>query len=127
MEKEAACLAALKRTEEDIIELEDALKAYQSNVEKGIPAIEEDLKFHVKIADAGKNKVLKALMMIISPDIVSSFNKFKVCNDGTIDKSLEEHRIIVQHIINQESELAANAMESHLQDVLAFSRRATMI
>ena len=85
------------------------------------------MKFHVKIADAGKNKVLKALMMIISPDIVSSFNKFKVCNDGTIDKSLEEHRIIVQHIINQESELAATAMESHLQDVLAFSRRATMI
>lgn len=127
LEKEAACLAALKRTEEDIVELQNAFDAYQSNVEKGLPAIEEDLKFHVKIADAGKNKVLKALMMIISPDIVSSFNKFKVCNDGTIDKSLEEHRIIMQHIKNQEPELAASAMESHLQDVLAFSRGASFM
>jgi GntR family transcriptional repressor for pyruvate dehydrogenase complex len=126
LEKEAAYLAAQKRTEEDIAELQNALYAYQSNVEKGLPAIEEDLKFHVKIADAGKNKVLKALMMIISPDIVSSFNKFKVCNDGTTDKSLEEHQVIMMHIRNQEPELAADAMESHLQDVLAFSKSATL-
>ena len=123
LEKEAACLAAKKRTERDIKELKDALEAYQSNVEKGLPAIEEDLNFHLKIAEAGKNKVLKALMMIITPDIVSSFNKFKVCNDGTIDKSLEEHRIILQHIIDKEPGLAADAMESHLRDVLAFSIR----
>ncbi len=123
LEKEAAYLAAKKRTEQDIQELKDDLEAYRSNVEKGLPAIEEDLNFHLTIAEAGKNKVLKALMMIITPDIVSGFNKFKVCNDGTIDKSLEEHRIILRHIIDQEPERAANAMDSHLQDVLAFSIR----
>ena len=67
--------------------------------------------------------ILKSLMMIITPDIVSSFNRLKVCNDNNVNKTLDEHQIILEHIINKDSELAANAMEQHLKDVLEFSQK----
>lgn len=122
LEMQTASLAASKRTSDDIAQLNSALKAYETKVKQGQPAVEEDLLFHIKIAEAGKNNVLKSLMMIITPDIVSSFNKLKVCNDGNTYKSLEEHQTILDHIVNQEHELASKAMELHLRDVLAFSK-----
>lgn len=122
LEKQTTALAAEKRTQEDVIHLTNALQAYEAKVKKGVPAVEEDLLFHIKIAEAGKNNVLKSLMMIITPDIVSNFNKLKVCNDGNVYKSLEEHQTILEHIVNQDADRAAHAMELHLQDVLVFSK-----
>ncbi len=123
LEKQAAILAADKRTADDIVQLQKALDAYKNKIKNGKPAVEEDLLFHVKIAEAGKNKVLKSLMMIITPDIVSSFNKLKVCTDNNVFKSLEDHQIILDHIINQDPMAAASAMENHLNEVLEFSKK----
>ena len=122
LETETAKLAASRRTEEDIVEIKKALKAYEEIVRKGIPAVEQDLMFHLKIAEASKNSVLKSLMLIITPDIIKSFNKLDVCKDGRFYASLEEHEIIVEHIINQNPEAAAAAMNTHLQDVVEYSK-----
>lgn len=122
LEKETAKLAALKRTTDDIVQLKNALRAYEIKVKNGEPAVEEDLLFHIKIAEAGKNDVLKSLMMIITPDIVANFNKLKVCNDGNVYKSLQDHQKILDHIIEQEPEMAEEAMSLHLKDVLEFSK-----
>lgn len=122
LEKQTAMLAAQKRTQDDIVQLTNALEAHESKVKQGLPAVEEDLLFHIKIAESGKNNVLKSLMMIITPDIVSNFNQLKVCNDDNVFKSVKDHETILGHIINQEPELAAKSMEHHLSDVLEFSK-----
>ena len=121
LEKQAARNAAIRRNADDIIHLTEALDAYEKKMAKGLPAVEEDLLYHIKIAEASKNNVLKSLMMIITPDIVSNYNKLNVCETGADSKSLAEHKVILEHIINQEPDLAAKAMEAHLQDVLEFS------
>ena len=121
LETHAASLAAQRRTEEDIIDIKKALKAYEKKVKGDTPAVEEDLMFHLKIAEASKNSVLKSLMLIITPDIVNSFIKLDVCKDGRFYKALEEHNIILQHIIDQNPKLAAEAMREHLKDVLEYS------
>jgi len=121
LETQAARIAAQRRTTEDIIAMKNALDAYEAKVKNGQPAVEEDLLFHLTIAEAGKNSVLKSLMLIIAPDIVKSFTKLDVCKDGRFYRSLEEHKIILDYIVNQESELAAKAMEEHLQDVVEYS------
>ena len=121
LETEAAKLAALRRTDEDLIEIKKALNAYEKIVKKGLPTVEQDLMFHLKIAEASKNPVLKSLMLIITPDIIKSFNKHDVCKDGRTYDSLDEHKIIFQHIIDQKPELAASSMNLHLQDVLEYS------
>jgi len=123
LEKKAASLAAIRRTNDDIVKMTNALTAYEMKLHKGQVGIEEDLMFHIKIAEASKNNVLKSLMMIITPDIVKNFINLKVCNEANNQKTIEEHREILDHIINQNSNDASLSMEQHLQDVFEFSRK----
>ena len=123
LETKAAQYAAKRRTPEDIIEIEKALKAYENKVKQKESAVEEDLMFHLKIAEASKNSVLKSLMLIITPDIVTSFLKYKVCDDETVEnKVMEEHENILKCIVDGDSEAAGKAMASHLQDILEFGK-----
>ncbi|MEZ4888829.1 MAG: FadR/GntR family transcriptional regulator [Chitinophagales bacterium] len=121
LETNAASLAALRRTPEDIINIQKASEAYAEKVKNGKQAIEEDLMFHLKIAEASKNSVLKSLMLIIIPDIISSFIKLDICKEDHFNKVLEEHQDILEHIVNQEPELASKAMRLHLSDVIKYS------
>jgi len=104
LEIKSAALAAERRTLDDIIALEKALKTYEIKLEQEGQAIEEDLLFHLKIAEAGKNKVLKSLILIIIPGIIKSYATLKVCNSDTVSKTIDEHRQILNHIIEQDTE-----------------------
>ena len=79
LESEMAGLAAIRRTEDDIKNIQMAMYAYEKNVEKGIQSVEEDLMFHLKIAEASKNNVLKSMMLIITPDIINNFISLNIC------------------------------------------------
>ncbi len=121
LEIQAARFAAESRTVDDIITIQKALDAYSEKVRNNEPAVEEDLLFHLKIAEAGKNNVLKSLMMIITPDIVYNFTELEICKDGRFNQAMEEHKVILQHILDKNPDLAAKAMEEHLKDVIEYS------
>lgn len=127
LETSAARLAAERRSEEDIKEIEKALMAYEMKIMEQKNAVEEDLMFHLKIAEASKNAVLKSLMLIITPDIVNTFKQFKVCDDDFDLKVLNEHKAIFQYIINQDGQSADLAMRKHLKDVLEFSHTKSLL
>jgi len=123
METESAKLAAVRRTDQDIEDIRSALEAYESKVKSNQQGVEEDLMFHLKIAEASKNTVLKSLMLIITPDIINNFLTLDICKDGRSVDALEEHRIILKHIIAKEPEKAAEAMRTHLTDVFEYSQK----
>ena len=127
LEKQAAYLAAMRRTNADIASISNALRAYEKKTKNGQQAVEEDLLFHIKIAEASKNNVLKSLMMIITPDIVKNYINLNVCDDLNFNKTLKEHQAILESIINQDSEGASNAMALHLKDVSEFSENVKYI
>lgn len=122
LEKEAARLAAIHRTKDDLVELSNALHLYEQKLLKKEDAIEEDLLFHIKIAEASKNTVLKSLMIIITPDIVKNFINLKVCDETNNRKTIEEHRIIIEKIAEKDPQGACDAMHSHLLDISEFSK-----
>lgn len=122
LETESAKLAAQRRTEQDIIDIQAALEAYEKKIKQNEQAVEEDLIFHLKIAEASKNSVLKSLMLIITPDIIKNFIQLDVCKDDRSNKVLVEHRMIVKHIVDKEPEAAAAAMRTHLSDVSEYSQ-----
>ncbi len=122
LEKEAARLAALNRTQDDIIEIEIALHNYKKALAVNDAAVEEDLLFHIKIAEASKNTVLKSLMMIITPDIVKSFRKLNVCDKNNNNRTINEHQKILEMIKDKNSEGAVEAMEQHLLEIKEFSK-----
>ncbi len=126
LEKEAARLAAIHRTQDDILEMGKALSKYEEKLKSDNIAIEEDLLFHIQIAEASNNSVLKSLMMIITPDIVKSFRSLKVCDGDDNKATMQEHRAIYEAIVNQQPEQASDAMMKHLQDVRNFSLQNEM-
>ncbi len=123
LETQSARLAAERRTPEDIVNLQTALINHRKKVEGGEVAVEEDLIFHLKIAEASKNTVSRSLMMIITPDIINNFITLDICSDNR--NASEEHQTILNHIIAQEPELAAQAMRAHLSDVYEYSQKLT--
>lgn len=122
LEIESAGKAAERRTVDDIVVLQGALNAYEVKLREGSSAVEEDLLFHLKIAEASGNTVLKSLMLIITPDIVKSFTKFNVCKDDRVQTTLQQHREILDHIVAQDAIGAQKAMRNHLQEILDFSK-----
>lgn len=121
LEKEATRLAARNRTQDDLVQLSNALTQYEKKLDETNNAVEEDLLFHIKIAEASKNTVLKSLMIIITPDIVKNFIQFKVCNETNNKKTIAEHQKILDMISQQDEKGAEEAMEIHLSEIKNFS------
>ncbi|MCP9236979.1 FadR/GntR family transcriptional regulator [Lewinella sp. JB7] len=122
LELQCVKLAAERRTKDDLVQIEVALAAYEEKVRSGKPAVEEDLLYHLSIADASKNGVLKSLMMIITPDIINSYVKYRVCDDRAELKAHHEHEEILSHIRNQDAVAVEKVMRQHLSDVTRFSQ-----
>ena len=118
LEIESVRLAAERRTDEDIANIRAALSKHEAQVEFGEQGVEEDLLFHLQIAEASKNSVLKSLMIIIIPDIIKQLKHLEICKNGRYYKSLEEHKLIFQYIIDQDADRAADAMRTHLGDII---------
>lgn len=122
LEVNGAALAAERRSVEDIMAIQSALDQYERQVTAGKSAVEEDLLFHLKIAEAAQNRVLKSLMLIITPDIIKNYVTLKICTEDRNIKTIKEHREILQCIIDQDGAKAQQAMQHHLKDVSEYSR-----
>lgn len=123
LETQAAWFAAERRTNQDIDSIEKALHAYENKVSQGLQAVEEDLMFHLQIAEASKNSVLKSLMLIITPDIVKDFISLDVCGADRPKRALEEHHRILNFIKEKKGNEASDAMRAHLTEVLEYSKK----
>ncbi len=110
-------LAAENRTNQDIIEIENALHTHRRKIELEEDAVEEDLLFHLKVAEASKNSVLTSLMLIITPDIMQYFKKHNVCGEGRAGLAVKQHEQLLQFIIDRDPEKAGQAIKEHLKDI----------
>lgn len=115
LEIASAGKAATRRTEKDIIAIQDALQAYEDKVTKGIPAQEEDFLLHLEIVKVSGNSVLNILLRIITPDILKNYIQKPTSNDERNSAILNEHREIVNNIIAQNAKGASRAMRNHLK------------
>lgn len=115
--------AAQRRTEEDLVALEKALIAFEDKAKSNLPAENEDFLFHLKIAEASHNSVVKTMMLIILPDILVIYRKENVCGKGVREETYRQHHAILDAIKEQDSDKAAELMAEHLNDVLEFSKK----
>ena len=81
LELKTARLASLRRTDEDLIKMKEALDAYSKKVLNNEIAVQEDLLFHLAIARACGNSTMNTFMLIITPEIITNFKKYHVCDD----------------------------------------------
>ena len=115
LELKTVRLAALRRTEDHLLELKEALEAYSHKVENGENAVQEDLLFHLAIAKASGNSVMNTFMLIITPEIITNFAKYHVCDASLSFRAIEEHRLIYEAIEKGDPKLAKQRMKEHFK------------
>ena len=93
--------------------MKSALDAYTAKVLKGEDAVQEDLLFHLAIAKASGNSTMNTFMLIITPEIITNFEKYHVCDKGLAAKGIDEHQAIYDAIKSQEPKLAKQKMKEH--------------
>lgn len=114
LEIQAARLAAERATPEDLRELEESYLEFRHKVEQGDPGLDEDLLFHVKVAECCKNSVIRSLITLITPDILMESQTRKTCDDGSFHEAAKEHEAVLEAIKAHDPEGAARAMEKHM-------------
>ena len=97
IESQIAFVAAESATPEDIAALEAIAHRQAASIEKDGSGVEENIEFHLRLAEATGNRVLMDLQQIffrLSRDIIARL--FRV--PGRARESLHQHRAIIQAI-----------------------------
>lgn len=115
MELKTVRLAARRRTEKDLEQMQNALVAYSAKVLNGEDAVQEDLLFHLAIAKASGNSTMNTFMLIITPEIITNFEKYHVCDADMAFRGIQEHKDIFEAIKAQDPQLAKNKMKAHFK------------
>lgn len=120
LELKTVRLAAIRRTEEDLKMMHDALQAYSLKVINGEDAVQEDLLFHLAIAKACGNSTMNTFMLIITPEIITNFEKHHVCNDVDKKIGIKEHQAVYDAIVAQDPQLAKMKMKEHFKELYQY-------
>lgn len=120
LELKSVRLASLRRTEDELKMIKKALKAYEKKVIKGEDAVQEDLLFHLAIANASGNSTLNTFMLKITPEIITNFAKYHVCEDDRFQKRIEEHQAIYRAIESGDPKKAKQRMKDHFGELYQY-------
>lgn len=120
LELKTVRLAATRRTEEDLVKLEEALNAHSDKVINGEDAVQEDLLFHLAIAKASGNSTMNTFMLIIIPEIITNFQKHHVCDAGLSQRGIIDHKAIFDAIKDQNPQLAKQKMKEHFKELYSY-------
>jgi GntR family transcriptional repressor for pyruvate dehydrogenase complex len=113
LELKTVCLASKRRSEADLKRIKEALNAFKDRIINGKDYLEEDLLFHLAIAKASKNTTLITLMLLITPPILSKYERDKVCEGDGINSEIKKHEDIYFAIESKNPELATKMMNEH--------------
>lgn len=120
LEVESAGLAAERRDQDNINDLNEVLALLGNKVSEGEAGIEEDLLFHVRVAEASKNEVIKYFVSFLVTHMRTFSKEFDICRNSRNLKAYNEHVIILEHIKNGDKERAKQAMKEHLSSLFEF-------
>lgn len=118
LEIHSAWLATQRTTDDEIAALEKLHGEFRLQVEAGRVGLEEDISFHLKIAECSRNSVLRSLISLISTEIMEVAQRYQTFRDGRVNQSLEQHAAVLQHLRQRDPDQAASAMAAHMQQFL---------
>ena len=124
LEVNSARFCASRRSEDELKNIYKALQAYEKAFEKEDRKLiyTTDFEFHRCIAAACGNTTLRSMLMLIAPDIMSTYQKHQLCVPFDT-KPLEEHRLLYRFIKEQRPEMCAEMMKAHLYGMLEFAEQ----
>ena len=115
LELSSARLASMRRTEEDILEMEHSLIEFDRKSCANENAVDDDMIFHIRMASATKNSFIESMILILIPDLIRNIHERNICNGINTSKIVQQHHDILDAIILQDPDAAEAAMKNHLK------------
>ena len=116
LETKLAELAAARRTDEDMAEIDAALEAMRDEIESGQIGQDGDRRFHAAVTTAAHSALLAEFMRTIAKEIAESRTE-SLRQPRRPSKSLAQHERIADAIRSGDARAAASAMGRHLRTV----------
>lgn len=113
LETKLAALAAVRRTDEDLEQIERALAVMERDIESGGRGVEGDELFHAAVTAAGHSLLLARLMGEIS-ELIKETRIESLSEPGRPRDSLDGHRKIADAIRRGDVDAAAVDMHDHV-------------
>jgi GntR family transcriptional repressor for pyruvate dehydrogenase complex len=124
LEGESAALAATRRRNTDLRAMTAAVDAMEAGLDSEQSFIEADLRFHLRIAEATRNRVVVHLMHAIRELLQRSLSS-SYHIPGSPERAVELHRLILEAIAAKRPEDARQRMQEHVSRVERDIRGAT--
>ncbi len=122
LETELAALAAVRRTEEHLQRMEEAIRQMEAGLDSQARYIEADLRFHLTVAEATRNRVAVYVMRAIRDPLHRALARVYHI-PGSPQKSIAQHRAILEAVRAEDAEAARRRMAEHLRRVREDVRR----
>ena len=116
LEVHAATRAAREATAAEIAALGHALDEFRAKVARGEAGLDEDLRFHLTVATAAHSPVLRSLIRLLTPGVITSSLADDACGGGRHHRALEEHAAVFAAIRRRDPAAAGAAMLLHMRN-----------
>ncbi len=116
IEVRTAELASVRAAEEEIAALWEDLERMRGVVGKPAHFIEEDVIFHLRIAEAAKNEVFFNIIASVRISLKKETNQL-IAQEGALQEILGDHEAICGRIAVRDPNAAAQEMGRHLHNM----------
>ena len=116
LEGESAALAAARCTRSQLQRMAEAVDDMEAGLASEEEFINADLRFHLSVAEATRNRVamhlMDAIRGLLQRALSSSYHV-----SGSPQRAIEMHRLIVEAIRDRRPDLARERMQKHVESV----------
>lgn len=116
LECQVVALAASRRSDETIKQLEDDLDCMTQEIHNRSRFIEHDMGFHDAIAEATENPIFIALVAVLH-DLIHTVQERYPDSLEARQNSLRYHQEILQALKEGDADKASTTMRAHLEDI----------
>ena len=122
VEVNVARLAAERRTDVDLREIEQALTDHEAALAGGASAVEPSVRLHRTIGVAAHNEILSSFVTSFG-QAMDERGPILEALPGFREWELEQHRSVFEPIASSDPDLAAERMRTHLDAVVGYHER----
>ncbi len=115
LERDLAGLAAERASEEELETIGSSLRRMRACINSGEPIIESDMAFHLGIAQAAHNQVLRNAVQLLR-NLLKQWLVLKLMMPQVPAKVLKQHEAIYRAIKQRNGAKARSAMWDHLEE-----------
>ena len=117
IEENLAGLAAERASDADIVRVGDAVREMRACIESGSSILDADMNFHLAVATAARNEVLKNAVQLLR-NITRQWLLYKVLLPNVAPAVLKRHEAIYKAIAARKPTAARSAMRRHLTETM---------